>query len=285
MMKKINTRRDYGRRLARVLEYIALNMDGDLSTETLAGIACFSPYHFHRIYHGFQGETVAATIRRVRLFRAAGALISLQDPIKDIANAAGYGSTEAFTRAFAKLFGITPARYREKGSLYYPQPTTTEERMTMYKVEIKQFPAMRLAAIRHVGNYLEVGTAFERLSSWAVAGDQLRPDTTMLGIYYDDPKSTPEAELRSDAALTVDVSVEADETVTVIDRPAITGAVITHKGPYAELHNAYDWIYGEWLPQSGYEPADEAPHEIYLNTPRDAAPKDLLTEICIPIKA
>jgi len=285
MTSKAATRKDYARRLSRVVEYIALNLDRDLPLEALAEIACFSPHHFHRVYRGFQGETVGATVRRVRLFRAAGSLVQTDQTIKAIAEAAGYGSVEAFTRAFVKLFGVPPARYRAQGSLFYPTPQTPEERRIMYDVEIKQFPAMRLASIAHVGNYMGIGTAFDKLTAWAVAGDHFRPQSIMLGLYYDDPQSVPEAELRSAAALTVDDGVTDDETVTIIARPALTGATILHKGPYGELHNAYDWLYREWLPDSGYEPADQPAQEIYRNDPRETAPAELLTEICIPVTA
>ncbi len=47
---------------------------------------------------------------------------------------------------------------------------------------------------------------------------------------------------------------------------------------------AYEWLYGEWLTQSGREPDDAPCLEVYLNNPRDTAPADLLTDICLPLK-
>ncbi len=62
---------DYRERLNRVLVYIQENIDSSLTLQTLAGIACFSPFHFHRIFTAFVGETLSEYIRRIRLERAA----------------------------------------------------------------------------------------------------------------------------------------------------------------------------------------------------------------------
>ena len=60
--------------------------------------------------------------------------------------------------------------------------------------------------------------------------------------------------------------------------------MLTYKGPYSGIHAAYHSLFGNWLPGSGEEPADQPCYEVYLNNPRDTAPEDLLTEICLPLK-
>jgi len=75
-------------------------------------VACLSPYHFHRVYRAMRGETTADTVRRLRLHRAAVDLIAGELPVARVARRAGYGSQEAFTRAFKAAYGVPPARYR-----------------------------------------------------------------------------------------------------------------------------------------------------------------------------
>ena len=70
-MAQPETTLDYGGRLERVLAYLADNLDRELDLDRLADVACFSPFHFHRIFHALQGETVAESVRRMRLHRAA----------------------------------------------------------------------------------------------------------------------------------------------------------------------------------------------------------------------
>ena len=61
-------------------------------------------------------------------------------------------------------------------------------------------------------------------------------------------------------------------------------AVLLHVGPYAELERAYTWLYREWLPSSGEDPADAPCVEEYLNDPRTTPPPELRTEIWLPLQ-
>ena len=95
-MNKVSTILDYSRRIERVVAHIGAHLDEPLELERLAGIAAFSPYHFHRIYRALMNETAADTLR---LHRAAADLVQSQQPVARIAARAGYGSVAAFTRA------------------------------------------------------------------------------------------------------------------------------------------------------------------------------------------
>jgi len=61
-------------------------------------------------------------------------------------------------------------------------------------------------------------------------------------------------------------------------------AVGVHRGPYDRLDESYRWLFGQWLPGSGREPADRPCHEIYVNDPGTARPQDLITHICVPLQ-
>ena len=57
----------YETRLRRVSAYIHDHLDEELDMARLAEIACMSSYHWHRIYRAIYGETLAATVKRLRL--------------------------------------------------------------------------------------------------------------------------------------------------------------------------------------------------------------------------
>lgn len=282
---KPSTVLDYSRRLDKVIRYIGDHLDTELDLDHLAAVAAFSPCHFHRIYAGMTGETVAETLRRVRMSRAAGELVQGTTPITGIAKRAGYGSVAAFTRAFQADHGIAPAAYRQRGFLVAPIPQPLLMETEMYPVTISDRPALRLAALAHRGSYLEIGTAFDRLFTWAMGRQLLGPQSRMLGIYYDDPQAVAATSLRSDACLTIDAEIRTEGDIRVIDLAAGRHAVLVHQGPYAELDKAYAWLYGTWLPQSGDEAADRPVHEEYLNNPRELPPADWLTAVCLPLVA
>src|SRR5512142_3223270 len=106
------TAADYQERILRTLAYIQAHLDDALDLDDLARVACFSPYHFHRVFRGLVGEPVQEHVRRLRLERAAWHL-KLQDAaVTDVALAAGYESHEAFTRAFHAMFKTTPTQFR-----------------------------------------------------------------------------------------------------------------------------------------------------------------------------
>jgi AraC family transcriptional regulator len=291
---KPNTSLDYSRRIQRVIQYMGEHLDADLDLASLAEVAHLSPYHFHRIYAGMTGETAAESLRRLRLHRAAGALISSKTPVIAIAKGASYGSVAAFTRAFQAAYGTPPATYRQRGFLVMdysdgpPASRNLKPEHAMFNVTIRDSEAVRLAAFRHQGHYLEIGPVFERLFAWAGPRGLMGPKTRGIGIYYSDTASVPPADWRSDACISIAADVTPpDEAAAprLIDLAGGRHAVLRHKGPYAELHHAYAWLFGQWLPGSGEVPADRPVFEEYLNNPREMPPEEWLTEINLPLVA
>src|SRR6202142_397569 len=110
---RTDTGESYQERINRVLVHIQQRLEEPLPLDELAGVAAFSPYHFHRIFRGMVGESVKEHVRRLRLERAAGRLRASADPITDIAFDANYQTHESFTRAFRAMFGDAPSGFRE----------------------------------------------------------------------------------------------------------------------------------------------------------------------------
>jgi AraC-like DNA-binding protein len=71
--------------------------------------------HFRALHHRYTGESVVARLRRYRLDHALAQLLTTSVEVKRVADAAGYGSQAAFTRAFTKHFGVAPAALRARG--------------------------------------------------------------------------------------------------------------------------------------------------------------------------
>ena len=282
-MNKHSTVLDYSRRVEKVIAHIASHLDEGPDLETLAGVAAFSPCHFHRIYRYVTGETAADTLRRLRLHRAAGELVQDTAPVAAVAQRAGYGSVAAFTRAFGATYGIAPAAYRVQGRLVAPASTRSDEENAVYDVEIRKIKPVRLAAMRHTGSYMEIGPVFERLFAWGAGRGLIGPQTRSFGVYYDDPGSVPLKDLRSDATFVIGNDIKVDGDVCAITLEGGRYAVIQHKGPYAELEGAYRWLYREWLPQSGDDAADRPAFEEYVKGPKGLPPSEWLTEVCLPL--
>jgi AraC family transcriptional regulator len=150
-------------------------------------------------------------------------------------------------------------------------------------VETKQMPAMRLATLHHVGAYNRISEAFGRLGDIAGRAGLFSAKPTMLALYHDDPKTTPEAELSSDAA----VVIPEDATVPegLVEQRLVAGryACTRHRGPYEGLGDAWARFIGQWLPTSGERLGKGPTFEIYLNNPTDVPKDQLLTDLYIPL--
>ncbi len=272
----------YEARLIRVLDYIHDNPAGDLSLDALADVAALSRFHFHRVFHALMGETAAAAVRRMRMYRASVALVQNAAPLARIARSVGYPNLASFTRSFAELYGTPPAAFRAKGELRPLPPLFRTGEPLMYAVEIRQDPARRLAAMPHMGAYTEIGRAFEKGGAVLAARKLLGACGGMVGVYYDDPSAVTATDLRSHAGFEID-SGPIDPPLEQVNLPAGRHAVLRFQGPYSGLPAAYEQLYRNWLPGSGETPADSPVFEVYLNTPMNVAPEELLTEICLPL--
>lgn len=110
---------DYQSKVWDSLQYIEENLNGKIDLEELAKRVHLSKYHFHRIFHKISGESVTRYITKRRLEKAAEELARTERPIIDIALESQYGSQESFSRAFLKMHGLTPGKYRRRyGSMY-----------------------------------------------------------------------------------------------------------------------------------------------------------------------
>src|SRR5438270_7647050 len=119
------------------------------------------------------------------------------------------------------------------------------------EVEVVKRPALHLASVRHVGSYMQVSEAFKRLNEIVTAAGLSNRDTLLIGIYHDDPSSTPEDKLRSDAAITVPPNTKLPPGLSSLDIPAGRYAHAVHHGPYDGLGRVWSYLRNEWLRTSG----------------------------------
>src|SRR5580698_7420424 len=175
-MNSPRSRDVYVDRMHRVTEYIDQHLDQFLDLETLAEVAHFSPFHFHRLFSALMGETLGAYLRRRRCEVAATRLLAQPRlSVLQIALDVGFGSAEAFTHAFGVRFGCSPTTWRlqqaaERAATSNPdqtngKPDQAEGRQTRnndvpktqaetpMKVEIVERKTTPIAYLRHVGPY------------------------------------------------------------------------------------------------------------------------------------
>ena len=305
---KPDTRSFYRLAVQRAVEHVLSSLDEALDLERLARGAALSPFHFHRIFRGMLGETPLELQRRLRMERAASRLLLPHDSVTTLAFEAGYETHEAFTRAFRALYGCSPSEFRQRGSaavascarppqieiaarsgLHFqpdaPKTLSIELKLgeSSMNVEIKHQSAFRTGAVEHRGSYFRIAEAFERLGNIAGAAGLLREKPIMLAIFHDDPETTPEPELRSEAAISIPEGAALPAGLHERRVPAGRYAMTTHVGPYEQLPDAWARFMGEWLPNSGERLGDGVSYEVYVNTPMDVPKERLTTELYLPL--
>jgi AraC family transcriptional regulator len=127
-IKRQQMREEYTSRINRVIDYIENNIYEELSLETLARVANFSRFHFHRIFGAMVGETLNQFIQRVRVEKAAIQLVTNpKKSITDIAFDCGFSGSAPFSRVFRETFKMSPSQWR---SLKYKQEEDSKIRKT-----------------------------------------------------------------------------------------------------------------------------------------------------------
>jgi len=195
-------RNEYVARINRVMDYIEGHLTEELSLEVLAKVACFSSFHFHRIFAAMTGETLNGFVRRLRIEKAAGQLLA--NPGKSVTEVAldcGFSGSSVFARVFKDNFGMSALEWQraskeERGaaledrkigqsfrnpwqakdfSIRHVGPVTSASptwRIEMKKntdskleanVTITEFPPRNVIYARHVGSYAGLAQVFEGL--------------------------------------------------------------------------------------------------------------------------
>ena len=310
---------EYKSRINRVFDHIEQNLCKRFSLEELASVSNFSKFHFHRIFQGMTGETPFQFILRVRLERAASYLsANPKKTISEIADECGFSDQATFARSFRSHFKMSATDWRRNKSIYesnlcktfnnYNQTISnkaqSEFQSSMYycnesktikwrttmelnkSVEVKELPEMTIAYVRHIGPYKGDSKLFEKLFNklftWAgprgLAGQK---DMKSIIVYHDDPEVTEADKLRTSVSITVPEDTKVDGEI---------GKMVIQGGKYMiarfdltpkDFESAWDWVYGKWLPTSGYQPDDRPCFEMYGE---ECTKEKFIVDICVPVK-
>lgn len=300
------TKQNYIHRINNVILYIRDHLQDDLSVSKLAEIACFSPYHFHRIFTAVVGETISNYINRIRIEKAATMLLSEPEmKLSSVAYDLGYKSMSNFSRCFKKCYAISPSKYCELASqkdskICKPNSKNGQEKIDFEryicnveqllnfikmnaKIEVRECPDYQVAYVMHKGSYSQVKKSFDKLMKWAGPKGLLTPEAKVFSVYLDDPKITAESDLRTLACIEVDDSVEIQGEIskTTISK----GKYIV--GSYSllpeEFTNSWHSIC-VWAMENGYTLRNSDFYEQYFQTPETHPEGKFVVDICIPVE-
>ena len=292
----------------RVVEHIDRNLDKTLDLAGIASVANFSPYHFHRIFAAWMGETLGDYIRRRRVETAALRLVSQpRTTVLGVALSVGFGSAEAFTRAFRGRFGSSPTQWREDARAQRrveSNPGQAEgkhdqereagdeyhrafpQREALMNVKLMDRAPVRVAYLSHVGEFGEPVSRFwqERVFPWMMTNNLVgRP---RYGVSHDDPAITASDKSRYDAAVEVEQGFSGAGDYHETELPGGRFACVPFEGTAKDIPEAWARLLRDWLPESALQ-LDARPFYEYYATSDSFNPRTgvFTCTLCIPVTA
>jgi AraC family transcriptional regulator len=250
------------------LWYLESHFKEDVTLDAVAGIAGVSRFHLARAFRFATGYSVMGYLRSRRLSEAARRLAVGEPDILAVALDCGYGSHEAFTRAFREQFGVTPQQVREWGDLHELQllEALRMNRATDTKVEplrIVEQPALLIAGVSrtHRGTNAGMPAQWQEFTPY-LGHIAAQANGATYGVLYND------AEGSIDYLTGVEVAEFAGlpSEFAQLRIPAQRYAVFGHAGHVSAIGETWSAIWSDWFARSGHQAADAPMFERYPET-------------------
>ncbi len=265
-----------------IIDYIEAHLFMELSLSTLAKQAGFSEFHFLRVFQAMTGTTVMDYLRKRRLICAANKVAYSNERLLDIALDCGFSTPETFTRAFRRLYGMTPGEYRKRGIQppAYPKVSVMQPCYNSYLGGIQMnYEIVTKPAFDIIG-YSILTTSQEGENSREIPAFWKRYMEEKLGqTLYDQAASNAEygicapcnletgefkyiigVEAHADAVVPEDAERHhiTEQTYAVFTTPRVPQDQFTDS-----IQATWQTIFSEWFPHSGYEHSGAPDFEYY----------------------
>ncbi|WP_030162039.1 AraC family transcriptional regulator [Streptomyces sp. NRRL S-244] len=249
-------------RLNQAMEHIERHLDQTIEAHELARIAATSEYHLRRMFSALSGMPLSEYIRRRRLTLAGAEVLAGRETLLDIAVRYGYGSGEAFARAFRAMHGIGPGEARRTGAALSSQSRMafrlTIEGSSSMRYRIVDKPAFTVAGPKarvplvHAGPNQAIADFVRAIDPQTLERLEKLSDQEPRGIVAVcddlDPSRAEATEL--DYYHGVITSAAPESALAV---PAGTWAVFTASGPMPQaVQELWRDVFTEWFPSNPY---------------------------------
>ncbi|MHC0038796.1 AraC family transcriptional regulator [Pseudoneobacillus sp. C159] len=290
---------DYAVSVQRTLDYIEENLHEQISLVELAEIACFSPFHFHRVFQAMVGESVMDYIRKRRLTIAAERLFYSDEKVINIAIDVGFQYQESFNRAFKKLYSVSPQQYRRANRISGPLHGKAYLNTNQLSGGCKMEPKLVIKPAFHIMGYglktknedgqnnRDIPEFWQQFLNNKLGCNIPNPihENVEFGICTDFNPETGEFVYL--IGKEVNEGTEVPEGMMYKSFPELEYAVFTTPKSNddsftSSIQSTWNYIFTEWFPQSGYEHSGVVEFELYDERCHGSENKEM--DIYIPIK-
>ncbi|MER7772310.1 AraC family transcriptional regulator [Kitasatospora sp. NPDC096140] len=252
--------------LNQALDHLEAHLDREVDIAEAARIAAMSEYHFRRLFSTLAGMPLTVYVRRRRMTLAGAEVLSGELTLLDVAVRYGYGSGEAFARAFRSVHGIGPGEARRTGAVLTAQPRMSfrvvVEGSTTMRYRIVEKERFRIVGRKarvplvHEGVNAAAAAHLESLDERAVARMKELSDREPEGVLSAAVHLTDSREDGAEADYWIGVVTGPEATaedLDALDVPAGTWAVFDNRGPYPRaLQELWRDVFTQWFPSNPY---------------------------------
>ncbi|QDF28822.1 AraC family transcriptional regulator [Halarcobacter anaerophilus] len=244
-----------------LMSYIFDNIQTDINLDYLSEEFNINKFHLHRIFKEQMGTSIYETIKSIRLQKASNILITNRySTITEIANMCGYSSQTSFIRAFKQRFNQTPKYWRNGGYKEYSNKILKQnfddncqlDFSSLKRKLVKVVPRMAyyLRQKGYTKNYREI---WEKMTAWIYTNNI--KEYEQIGIYHDNPTITPLQNCDYVACVVPKVkNLNLSNTnLPMLEIQECLCITFDIEGTHNDILKLAQWVYQEWLPNSGYE--------------------------------
>ncbi|MFC5735281.1 AraC family transcriptional regulator [Cytobacillus gottheilii] len=290
---------DYINSIQLTLDYIENHIHEHISLERLAEIACFSPFHYHRVFQAMVGESVMEYVRKRRLTTAAERLFYTNEKVLEIAISVGFQYHESFNRAFKKFYGVSPKQYRRAKKMSGPLRGKACLNKNPLIGGLKMKPKLLAKPAFHIIGYELKTKNQDGQNNQDIPEFWQQYMKNKLGAAIPDPLHQNE-----EYGICTDFNSSSGEFVYVIGMEVAEGTIAPEGLVYrsfpeqeyavfttpkaseemftASIQSTWNYIFTDWFPKSGYEHNGTIEFEFYDE--RCYGTEDKEMDIYIPVK-
>ena len=252
-----------------IMYYIYKYVDTDINLDELSSNLSISKFHMHRIFKNEFGKNIYESIKSIRLQKASSLLLTNKNStITQVANMCGYSSHTSFIKAFKEKFSLTPSSWKNGMYKDYVHTILKESQSAINShadyssltPSIVKMEEIKVYYIRHQGYDKSIRTSWQKLQTWILCNDI--KNFTQIGLHHDNPTITPLKECNYIACIKLDTEIN-NSALPRLTIPQGVYAKFDFSGKYGDVLKFMNWVYFEWLLDSGYETTTNPPYSIY----------------------
>ncbi|MEZ0064996.1 AraC family transcriptional regulator [Streptacidiphilus sp. MAP12-20] len=287
--------------LNQAMDHIEAHLDEPVEVAELARIALTSEYHLRRMFSALAGVPLSEYIRRRRLTVAGAEVLAGERTLLDIAVRHGYGSGEAFARAFRAMHGVGPGEARRTGAVLKAQPRMSF-RLVVEGSSTMQYRIVERDRFQVVGRVARVPLVYEgvnpgiaemiqgigpetmaRIAALSDPEQGLEPTGIISATVTHDPERAEGTDLDYYHAVVTEAAAETlPEDLDALDVPAGTWAVFANTGEFPQaLQQLWADVFTQWFPSNPYR-YRPGPELLKVGAAPDG--KGAVAELWIPVE-